>query len=218
MDGWKEKLEEYWKVIIILFIGISTTIILFLTVMDKTEERQDIDPYDALIAEVEGEEITSAEAEIAKAVQEILPSIIIVDIKGSVESPGVYEMKAENRIIDVIDRAGGLTQDAESNGINFAQKVEDQMVIYIPKTGEEPVEIPITAEDKETEEVMLVNINEADATGLMTLNGIGPSKADSIIRYREERGSFQTIDDIKNVSGIGNTTFENLRDYITVSN
>lgn len=218
MDGWKEKLEEYWKVIIILFVGISTTIILFVIVMDKTEERQDIDPYDALIAEVEGEEITLAEAEIAKAVQEILPSIILVDIKGSVEAPGVYEMKDEDRIIDVIDRAGGLTPDAESKGINFAQKVEDQMVIYIPKTGEEPIEIPINAEEKETEEVMLVNINEADATGLMTLNGIGPSKADSIIRYREERGFFQTIDDIKNVSGIGNTTFENLRDYITVSN
>lgn len=130
-------------------------------------------------------------------------------------------MSENSRVMDAISKAGGLVGDADGNAVNLAQLLEDQMVIYVPKEGEEGegIELGIThpqsSEQTDTGETK-VNINQAEKEALMTLNGIGSSKAENILSYREENGPFQTIEEIKNVSGIGYATFENLKEVITV--
>lgn len=145
---------------------------------------------------------------------------IVVDIKGEVKTPGVYHMEEGSRIIDVIDKAGGLLDEAETTAVNFAQVLADQMVIYVPKVGEEiPTEHSVSQDNMNNadSDTAKIDINRAEKEALMTLNGIGNSKAENIISYREENGLFETIEDIKNVSGIGEATFNNLKDSIIVS-
>ncbi|WP_018658897.1 helix-hairpin-helix domain-containing protein [Allofustis seminis] len=146
---------------------------------------------------------------------------IFIDIKGAIKNPGVYEMKTTDRMLDALDVAGGLLADADQEQINQAQKLQDEMVIYIPKKGEEIPEYikqsAHPASENESSEKKQVNINIADAQELMQLSGIGEAKAHNIIQYREEHGSFKTIEDIKNVSGIGERIFEQLKDKICVN-
>ena len=155
---------------------------------------------------------------------ESVQEIIIVDIKGAVKNPGVYRAETNMRVIDIIDLAGGLSETADADTVNLSQRVADQMVIYIPAIGEE-TDRPITVAENPLAEqesgngvagTEKVDINTADAVLLQTLNGIGEKKAALIIAYREENGSFQTIEDIMEVSGIGEKTFEGLKNLITV--
>lgn len=153
-----------------------------------------------------------------------IQEIIIVDIKGAVKNPGVYQADADMRVIDIIDLAGGLSETADADTVNLSQRVTDQMVIYIAAVGEEsnrPIVVPentLTGQETENQEAETdkVDINTADTVVLQTLNGIGEKKAALIIAYREENGSFQTIEEIMEVSGIGEKTFEGFKDLIMV--
>lgn len=147
---------------------------------------------------------------------------VIVDVKGAVNTPGVYELTTEERVIDAIKKAGGYTEEAESKLVNHAQRLQDEMVIYIPKKGEEistfevnPTQVVNMPSDNSNSSGK-VNINVADETALTTLPGIGPSKAQAIIAYREDVGSFKSIEDLKNVSGIGDKTYDKLKDFIDI--
>lgn len=161
---------------------------------------------------------------------------LIVDIKGEVKNPGVYEVKKNTRINDVIKLAGGLTYKANTKYINLSKKVKDEMVIFIYsyweinsfKEQEKIKEELPTIEDKnlitsnkivdETSTDVVnskININSATLEQLMTLTGIGESKAKSIIEYRE-KNKFKTIDDLKEVSGIGDSIFDKIKENITV--
>lgn len=161
----------------------------------------------------------------------IADTSIIVDVKGAVKNPGVYSLSADSRVIDAILLAGGYSKNANSVSINHAQRLQDEMVIYVPKIGEEPSEIQAIASDQQStptpstqtgsgsqtgSQSDKVNLNTADEATLMTLNGVRPSKAKAILSYRDDSGPFKTIEDLKNVTGIGDKTFENLRDFITV--
>lgn len=140
---------------------------------------------------------------------------IIIHIAGCVENEGVYEIKKDSRISDAIDIAGGLTSDANIKSINLAQKLNDGQKIYIPNINEDIEEY--TGDDTNLFEYNeLININTATQTQLETLPGIGPSTADKIIQYRKENGNFKNIEDIKNVSGIGDSKYENIKDKICV--
>ncbi len=156
-------------------------------------------------------------------------TFIMVDVKGAVKNPGVYKLDADSRVIDAILLAGGYAKSAQSRQINHAQKLQDEMVIYVPRKGEETEEVlniadqsstsvPSTQNGGESAKTPsdLVNINTADEAGLTTLNGVGPAKAQAIIAYRTENGPFKTIQDLKNVTGIGEKTFESLKDFLTV--
>ncbi|MGI8383278.1 helix-hairpin-helix domain-containing protein [Robertmurraya sp. P23] len=145
----------------------------------------------------------------------------LVDVKGAVENPGVYEVMLDERVIDVIEKAGGLKEGADETKINFAGRVTDEMVLYIPLIGEEGENMIVSAGASSTSTSTSqgegkININKATSDELQNLPGIGPSKADAIIAYREENGLFQTIDDLKLVTGIGDKTFEKLQDQIIV--
>ena len=145
---------------------------------------------------------------------------VIVDVKGQVKTPGVYTLPTGSRVLDAVQRAGGLLQTAEEKALNLASKLVDEMVIYVPAIGEieEPTLFPVSpsSPSKDKTQSTIVNINSADETTLMTLSGIGPSKAKAILTYREEKGSFKSIDEIKEVTGIGDSTFENIKDFISV--
>ena len=150
-----------------------------------------------------------------------LPSVVLVDVKGAVKYPGVYELTAEQRIVDAIEQAGGYVTGADPTWINHAQKLQDEMVIYVPLEGEELAEsmqsFPmIQSPSAQSSSPGKVNLNQADETALMTLPGIGASKAQAILSYREEAGRFQTVDDLKQVSGIGEKTYERLKELIEV--
>lgn len=151
---------------------------------------------------------------------EIVDEIMIVDVKGAIQNPGVYEAKTNDRVIDLINKAGGLTENADESKINFAIRVEDEMVIYVPFIGEEAVELEemITSGasiNKEKNDGK-VNINTASEVELQTLPGIGPAKAAAIIEFRNTNGPFKAIEDIKSISGIGDKTFEKLSNSIKV--
>ncbi len=145
-------------------------------------------------------------------------SHLYVDIGGEVMKPGVYEVSDGTRLFEVIDKAGGLTEDADIDGINRAETVQDGQKIMIGRHGENPDENrdSYSANNVTDSGEGKVNINTADAATLQTIPGIGPSKADRIIEYRESEGKFNEIDDIKNISAIGNKTFESIKEYITV--
>lgn len=142
---------------------------------------------------------------------EQIPEKVMVDIKGQVAKPGVYELPSGSRAQEAIGAAGGFLPDADSRAINLAMKVVDEMVLYVPKTGEEVV-LPQTAAPAGD---ALVDLNSATEAQLMELPGIGPSKAAAIIAYRTENGKFAKIEDLTNVTGFGDKTFERLKDGIT---
>lgn len=145
---------------------------------------------------------------------------VIVDVKGQVKTPGVYTLPTGSRVLDAVQQAGGLLPTAEEKALNLASKLIDEMVIYVPIIGEieESTLFPASTSSPSIDKTQstIININSADETTLMTLSGIGPSKAKAIHTYREENGSFKSIDEIKEVTGIGDSTFENIKDFISV--
>ena len=207
MENWKDLLrKEYLIGILLVLVGGF----FIYTMTDKGAE------------EPEGVLETAALSD-SLEVEEELPetfSQMYVDIKGAVKLPGMYEVSSDMRVLNVIDMAGGLTLEADDQQVNFSQKVEDQMVIYIPKEGEEVSEnigLVNGGESGQTsEEEGKVNLNQASKEELMTLNGVGEKKAEKIIEHREENGSFKSIEEIKNVNGFGEKTFESLKSSITI--
>lgn len=131
---------------------------------------------------------------------------LTVYICGEVYFPGVYTLSSESRICDVVKKAGGLTHDADCDKVNLARKVTDGEQIIIPSVLEK------TAEN----ESGLIDINSATKEMLCTIAGIGSTRAEQIIEYREKNGRFETIEDIMKVSGIKEGTFEKIAPYITV--
>lgn len=223
---WLEEKKEYipWGIVAVLILFHLTG---FLD-KGKEEEIDELDIPEELFYEENSdiaENLQAAEtsSEETEEAQNDEPQYIFVDIKGAVQAPGVYEMASDDRVVDLIDKAQGFNEEADATQINLAQKIEDQMMVYIPKEGEVVEENLLqaspssdSAASSENQEGV-ININTANISGLMTLNGIGEKKAQSILDYREENGSFQTIEDIKNISGIGDKSFENIKDSITVS-
>lgn len=145
---------------------------------------------------------------------ELIESKIMVDIKGEVEKPGVYEIEQGTRVIDSIEAAGGFTKEADENQINLAEKVHDEMVLIVPKLGEESASPSPVASHQDNEQK--IRLNQATKEEIEQLNGIGPSKAQAIIDFREENGMFQQVDDLLQVNGIGEKTLENLKEFIII--
>ena len=148
-------------------------------------------------------------------------SMTMCQIDGCVNKPGVYSFKKDDRIKDIVELAGGFTQDADTKSVNLAMKLKDEMKIYIPSKSETSKEQNndtqssdiVTIKDNNSSNI--VNINTADSNKLQTLPGIGPSKAKKIIEFRE-KNQFKKIEEIKNVDGIGDKTFESLKSLITI--
>lgn len=146
---------------------------------------------------------------------------IAIHIEGAVKNPGLYYLQDNSRYDDAVKIAGGLLEGADRSKVNLAKKIYDEAFIYIPLIGEvwEPGMESFSENNQEIQEghsgEALVNINTATQEELMKLSGIGEVYAQRIIDYRTTNGAFQSIEDIKKVSGIGNITFENIKEQIT---
>lgn len=203
-DEWKEKWES-WSLsakaaviggILLILVGLGG---LF---SKKEESMEGTTVVETTMLVEKTEDSTTQEA------------VIFVDIKGAVKNPGVYQMKSGDRVKDALDAAGGLTDEADSQKVNLAQRVEDQMVIVVPKVGEEATEIPLGVTSKEAAKDGKVNINTATVEELKTLKGVGEKKAEAIIEYRKKNGSFKTKEDLMKVRGIGKKLFESFQERI----
>lgn len=137
--------------------------------------------------------------------------IIIIDVKGAVFKEGVYEMKGGDRVKEAVEKAGGLLPDADVKKVNLAQMVQDQMLLYVPNKNE-PVQEGATFSKNEGK----VQINTASKEQLEKITGIGSRKAESILKYREEHGPFQKIEDLLEIDGIGAKSLEKIKDQIII--
>ena len=209
-DAWKDKWEEMnWKVKgSVLFVCLIIGMGLFW--MSRQGE--------------EVEEVAASLSETTILPQEVedkttVSTVIYVDVKGEVHHPGVYQMKAENRVKDLIEAAGGFTPLADDQKLNLAQLLEDQMVIVVPKKGEEVnselAQAP-TSQKKEVGKEGKVNINTATVEELKTLKGIGEKKAEAIIEYRKKNGSFKNKEELMKVRGIGKKLYESFEERVIV--
>lgn len=171
------------------------------------QQEPDIDPGASLeLVQADSSQQTETPTQTEK-----IPETVMVDIKGQVAKPGVYELPGGARTQEAIGAAGGFLPEADSRAINLAMKVSDEMVLYVPKTGEEIV-LPQSSASPAGDG--LIDLNSATEAELMELPGIGPSKAAAIIAYRTENGKFGKVEDLTNVTGIGDKTFEQLKDGI----
>lgn len=149
------------------------------------------------------------------------PTPILVQIKGHVVNPGIYQLHKESRLMDLIELAGGLTNQADLNRVNNVFILRDGDYFYIPAIGEI---IPETARNA-PENFLLdnsanfeypLNLNTATQEALESLPGIGPTKAKDIIAFRDQSGSFESVDDLLNIPGIGPSTLEAIREYLII--
>ena len=150
--------------------------------------------------------------------KEDLNSTIMVHISGQVHEPGLIELKEGQRLADAIKTAGGLTDQADINKINLAKRLYDEDKVYIPELGEELPDQEVVERIVETgpvENIGKVNINNADINELKTLPGVGDVIAARIIAYREAT-PFRTVEDLQNVSGIGDKKFQDLKDLVII--
>ncbi len=156
------------------------------------------------------EEVSLEEEENVVTTEEIK-----VYICGEIANPGVYDMDEGDRICDIIDKAGGFTEYASTIYLNQAELIIDGQKIYVPTVEEVEAGASLLYSSAEEEDGK-VNLNTASKEELMTLTGIGESKAEAIIAYREDNGGFETIEDIQNISGIKEAVFSTIEDQICV--
>ena len=155
---------------------------------------------------------------------EKVKSKVTVDVKGAVVNPGVYTLKAGARVTDVIQEAGGMTEDADAKSVNLAASLSDEEVIYVANKDENVSVLDQTGtgqvSDKGGQAVSKdgkINLNTATSEQLQTISGIGAKRAEDVIAYRESHGGFQSVDDLKNVSGIGDKTLDKIRESLYVA-
>lgn len=176
------------------------------------------------------EELETIGETVNNQIQEEQEEIIVVHIAGEINKPGIVRIKEGARIADIIEKAEGLTQEADITNVNLAYIVEDGQKIIIPnkqdkkeqdseyiqtESGDTNLQDTLKQQEK-GEKLSMININKASQKELEQLPGIGPSTALKIIEYRKENGNFNSVEDIKNVPGIGDAKFDNIKDNISV--
>ena len=210
---YKKYIEKNKKYVIIGLIFCILIIAIIIVKQFDTEEKETLD----LISIEENTENT-------ETVEEEEDYKIVIHITGEVNNEGIIEIKEGGRISDAIEEAGGLTKEADLERVNLAYELEDGQKIYIPNKKDKDIEEYVTegVDDIVLPDELskagdgLVNINKASSEELQELDGIGEALAENIIAYRENNGKFKNIDDIKNVSGIGDSKYEKIKDNIKI--
>ena len=191
---------------------ISIVLILLVAVMLRIHDESKADI--TIETEDTANEVEYSEEE--KGEDAVPLQVLFVDIGGAVGNPGVYEVAKDTRLFEVIEMAGGLTEDADADRVNRASFVEDGQKIIIPEKGSETAGDLTSASAAPADSGNgLININTATADELKTLSGIGDVTAEKIIEYRSSK-SFKSKEDIMSVDGIGSKTYEKIKDRITV--
>jgi competence protein ComEA len=234
-------IKKYWKYILVFFC----CVLLFIGTYIYNQKNEISTNNDKKMAVTKSVSKTNENDTSNKS------QTVFVDVKGAVNAPGVYELEDTKRVIDAINLAGGLADNANTINLNLSKKVQDEMYIivytkneiatYKKNNGSKTVSCASnecicpdsnndaciktstssssssTSSDNSTTEVTgKISINTATKEELMTLSGIGEAKANAIISYRQENGNFSNLEDIKNVSGIGDAVYEKIKNNITL--
>ena len=212
-----DNLTKKQKIIVIAIAGIVAIGIMYF-IYNKNQVKEDINIENEILVNnvITNENNTNDD-------------IVIIHITGSVKNPGIVKLKEGSRIEDAIEAAGGLTENADITKVNLAYVVEDGTKIKIPSASEEDIGDEDIIDSKSGDNIIIeentissnnstqtININKATEKEFETLPGIGPSLASKIIEYRNQNGKFGSIEDIKNVNGIGDNKYEKIKDLITV--
>ena len=211
MEAIIEKIKEYKIIVICTGLGLLVGGFFLLKPAPETPVKET-----NLQAEVAA---VSKDSSTEKDVKEepLEQDLITVDVKGAVKSPGIYDLPVGSRVNDAVQKAGGLTEQADSKSLNLAQKVSDEALVYVPTKGEESAsEKTNSGAPSSTSKDKKVNLNKASLEELKQVKGLGGKRAQDIIDHREANGKFKSVDELRKVSGIGAKTTEKLKDYVTV--
>ncbi|MCL1788674.1 MAG: helix-hairpin-helix domain-containing protein [Defluviitaleaceae bacterium] len=229
---------EFIRDHIFIILGVLCVLVVgVIYIVSRTPQGRLVDPADVIYDAAADPQVLAQQYEPAPAVSTAeappmrvepeapqAPEIIVVHIVGEVENPGVFELETGARVYDALQLAGGATEDADLTRINLAAFLQDAMQIIVPAVGDNVDEVFIFAEGSAPgaspgpppQTGGLVNINTATLEQLQTLPGVGPVMAENIIAYRESVGGFASVDDLINVTRIGEATLERLRPLVTV--
>ena len=214
MEELIEKIKEYK--IIVVCVGLGLAVGAFFLLKPGPEiPVKDTSPQTELESSVKVKSKEEIPKDIEETTEVVEQDLITVDVKGAVKSPGIYNLPLGSRVHDAVQKAGGMTENADGKTLNLAQKVSDESLVYVPSKEETDIQeaSPNTTSSKESKKV---NINKASLEELKQVKGLGGKRAQDIIDYRESKGTFKSVDDLKKVSGIGAKTIEKLKDYVTV--
>ena len=209
MEELIKKIKEYKIIVICASLGMVLGGFFFLKPVAQTPAKESN-------LQTEVTTVSKDEKEDKNQKEEVVEQdLITVDVKGAVKSPGIYDLPVGSRINDAVQKAGGLTDNADSKSINLAQRISDEALVYVP-TKEEATRQEAHSNASNTKENKKVNLNKASVEELKQVKGLGAKRAQDIIDHRESNGKFKSVDDLKKVSGIGAKTIEKLKEYVTV--
>ena len=209
MEELIEKIKEYKIIVICASLGMVLGGFFFLKPVAQTPAKESN-------LQTEVTTVSKDEKEDKNQKEEVVEQdLITVDVKGAVKSPGIYDLPVGSRINDAVQKAGGLTDNADSKSINLAQRISDEALVYVP-TKEEATSQEAHSNASNTKENKKVNLNKASLEELKQVKGLGAKRAQDIIDHRDSNGKFKSVDELKKVSGIGAKTIEKLKEYVTV--
>ena len=211
MEAIIEKIKEYKIIVICTGLGLLVGGFFLLKPAPQTAVKET--NLQAEVAAVSKDSSTEKEEKEEPVEQDL----ITVDVKGAVKAPGIYDLPVGSRVNDAVQKAGGLTEQADSKSLNLAQKVSDEALVYVPTKGEEAAsQQTASGTTSSRNKEKKVNLNKASLEELKQVKGLGGKRAQDIIVHRETNGKFKSVDELKKVSGIGAKTIEKLKDYVTV--
>ena len=214
MEAIIEKIKEYKIIVICTSLGLLIGGFFLL----KPDPHTPVKETNLQVEVAAVSKDSSTEKEVKEEKEEpVEQDLITVDVKGAVKSPGIYDLPMGSRVNDAVQKAGGLTEQADSKSLNLAQKVSDEALVYVPTKGEEAASQQAgSGAPSSTSKEKKVNLNKASLEELKQVKGLGGKRAQDIIDHREANGKFKSVDELKKVSGIGAKTIEKLKDYVTV--
>lgn len=211
MEAIIEKIKEYKIIVICTALGLLVGGFFLLKPDSQTPVKET--NLQAEVAAVSKDSSTEKEEKDESVEQDL----ITVDVKGAVKSPGIYDLPVGSRVNDAVQKAGGLTEQADSKSLNLAQKVSDEALVYVPTKGEESASQQAgSGTASSTNKEKKINLNKASLEELKQVKGLGGKRAQDIIDHRETNGKFKSVEELNKVSGIGAKTIEKLKDYVTV--
>ena len=211
MEAIIEKIKEYKIIVICTGLGLLVGGFFLLKPAPHTPVKET--NLQAEVAAVSKDSSTEKEEKDESVEQDL----ITVDVKGAVKSPGIYDLPVGSRVNDAVQKAGGLTEQADSKSLNLAQKVSDEALVYVPTKGEESASQQAgSGTASSTNKEKKINLNKASLEELKQVKGLGGKRAQDIIDHRETNGKFKSVEELNKVSGIGAKTIEKLKDYVTV--
>ena len=215
MEELIEKIKEYKIIVICASLGLVLGGFFLLKPVAQTPAKESNLQTEVTTVSKDSASEKEEKSQKSETEEVVEKDLITVDVKGAVKSPGIYDLPVGSRINDAVQKAGGLTDNADSKSINLAQRISDEALVYVP-TKEEATSQEAHSNASNTKENKKVNLNKASLEELKQVKGLGGKRAQDIIDHRETNGKFKSVDDLKKVSGIGAKTVEKLKEYVTV--